>query len=261
MGRRRKVSQGQTRTTLMRKGQVEMLTAAADRLGCDYSDLSRALVDMLFPLDEDDSRCRGEAAYELRRRQLWADAPDLIPTVIEGWAGREMALPLALARRPALIALVDETVRILRQLEPITNPRSPPHALPHPRWAADVVHELLVVAACPAVRVVKVHKDGRPDVLLVADVICPDRLAGKRAAGVLPRDVQEVQYTEPAMGLAELMNRGGVMDVSKDYPGPMRRLLRCAGFQLIWKKVRSERGSWPDDPAGPAPAPSGWSRG
>src|SRR5947199_75788 len=116
MGRRRKVPSGTTRTTLMRKHQVETLTEAADQVGSDFSDVVRATVDLLFPLDPDDKRCRAQAALQIRFEELRAS--NLIPFVQAGWGGREVALPMAIAKRPASIALIDETVRMLRRLYP-----------------------------------------------------------------------------------------------------------------------------------------------
>ena len=71
MGRKAKASSGgRTRTTLLRNFQIEQLDRAAEMLGCEFSDIVRACLDMLIPSDAEESRIRTRAALERNLREL-----------------------------------------------------------------------------------------------------------------------------------------------------------------------------------------------
>jgi len=235
MGRKAKLPNGRTRTILLRMFQIDSLSESAERLGVDLSDDVRAAVDFLHPLDPDDARVRTESALALRVAEMTEAGPGLIPAMLAGWQGREVAIPLELAKRPALAAMVDRAVRILRRLVPpgggadLARPPRVPDG-----WAAAAPRELLVALACTAVRVAKVRTDGRPDVFLAAGVVC----GGIAAPGEV---APESQYHEPAEALATLVRTRRVREESK-FLGEAGKVLNCRAFRIDWAACKKPTG-------------------
>jgi len=242
MGRNRKTPQGKTRTTLLRLFQIEQMDDAAERLGCDFSDVIRASLDMLFPPDPEDIRLRTLAAIERNQRRLRQFSSDFIPVLISGWIGEEMMLPWELAKQPVASGLIEETARMLRRMEPIPpGTRNRPCRLPS-SVLHDVVVELLAVLASPAVRVIKFSRN-EPAVFLIASVVCPQfkKHDGQRSSEVVPTSESgppEAQYQEPHAALSELIKHEQIMDVSAEYLGHVKNVLRCSAFRIDWKRCR-----------------------
>lgn len=252
MARPKKIVHGtpKNRTVVLRASQDRLLQDLADGLGLDVSDVLRAMLDFHFPLADLDRSARLHAALELHRRQL-AEQPLLLRTVVEGWAGREMTVPIGAMLRPAEVRLVGRTVEIARRLYPAA-PTDEPKPEPKPErardrrerhpanaqlpdsWATTAPDALLTVVASPAVQVVDADSVGRPTLFVAVRLLTPVLTAKSRATErtTLP----ETQYEAPAECLARLINAHHVEELREESPA----WLRTGGwrpYRIQWSQI------------------------
>ncbi|MDB5312701.1 MAG: hypothetical protein JWO38_6903 [Gemmataceae bacterium] len=234
MPRPPKVPLGSTRTILFREDQIRVLEDAAKGVAVDFSDVIRATIDLLFPLDPASRRIKIRAALELHWHQVVRKS-ELLCAVVAGWSGKEMTLPLGSAvRRDA--RLVQQAVDMIHLLElppPPKGFRSPDdHYLPQD-WATTAPDRLLVVLASPATRAASFLGDGRPGVVIASHRILPPGAGSPPDED--PSDARvEAQYEEPAARLSELTRNKEVCDVSATFLGPLQQILPWRVYEIAW---------------------------